>query len=408
MTQQEVDNIIDTLIIDNNTMQVSPAKVRAVCKAINARVPTGDASIVTAVAPLFFDEFTNNFYMQQANQTADGYLSSEDWIRFDASEGTVTEVTGTDGVTVSTGTTTPEIGLGNITPDSVASAGTVTGSNLSGTNTGDNSPNTNANGYADSKVQNTITDGVTDKAPSENAVFDALALKEDKSEYLESNGFDFVFDTFGTAIWSGGGISGGTLENSANQNIPLNRYNGVAWLHKGNASNANSGYRTSILANRYFFQGGVMFMAIRPARLTNTYMRFGMQIIEGFTPFVDASNMIMIEIINNEMRFKTSLTGTVTSSAPTILTSAEWLYIMIEAETTTSIRCRVKNAFGGSDLMNVVNTSNLPIDIENNPVLAYQKRFVLASTSTIASSDVICEFSRISHFQKKPKFLNDY
>jgi len=51
--------------------------------------------------------------------------------------------------------------------------------NTSGTNTGDNSANTNSNAYADAKVTNVITNGVTDKAPSEDAVFDALALKAD-------------------------------------------------------------------------------------------------------------------------------------------------------------------------------------------------------------------------------------
>lgn len=38
--------------------------------------------------------------------------------------------------------------------------------------------------YVDSKVSDSITDGVTTIAPSQNAVFDALALKQDKSRYL--------------------------------------------------------------------------------------------------------------------------------------------------------------------------------------------------------------------------------
>lgn len=49
--------------------------------------------------------------------------------------------------------------------------------NTSNTNTGDNATNTTSNSYADGKVEDSITDGVTTKAPSENAVFDALALK---------------------------------------------------------------------------------------------------------------------------------------------------------------------------------------------------------------------------------------
>jgi len=55
--------------------------------------------------------------------------------------------------------------------------GAISASNLSGTNTGDNATNTTSNSYADAKVVQTITDGVTVTAPSQNAVFDALSLK---------------------------------------------------------------------------------------------------------------------------------------------------------------------------------------------------------------------------------------
>jgi hypothetical protein len=50
-------------------------------------------------------------------------------------------------------------------------------SNTSGTNSGDNATNTTSNAYADAKVADSITNGVTTIAPSQNAVFDALALK---------------------------------------------------------------------------------------------------------------------------------------------------------------------------------------------------------------------------------------
>ena len=51
--------------------------------------------------------------------------------------------------------------------------------NTSGTNTGDNAANTTSNSYADGKVADAIIDGVTTVAPSQNAVYDALALKAD-------------------------------------------------------------------------------------------------------------------------------------------------------------------------------------------------------------------------------------
>lgn len=49
--------------------------------------------------------------------------------------------------------------------------------NTSGTNTGDDATNSTSNTYADSKVADAINDGTTTIAPSQNAVFDALALK---------------------------------------------------------------------------------------------------------------------------------------------------------------------------------------------------------------------------------------
>lgn len=49
--------------------------------------------------------------------------------------------------------------------------------NTSGTNSGDNATNTTSNSYADGKVADSITNGVTTIAPSQNAVFDALVGK---------------------------------------------------------------------------------------------------------------------------------------------------------------------------------------------------------------------------------------
>ena len=53
--------------------------------------------------------------------------------------------------------------------------------NTSGINTGDNAANTTSNSYADGKVTDAIVNGVTTVAPSQNAVYDALALKADTS-----------------------------------------------------------------------------------------------------------------------------------------------------------------------------------------------------------------------------------
>jgi hypothetical protein len=62
-------------------------------------------------------------------------------------------------------------------------------SNTSGTNSGDNATNTTSNAYADAKVADSITNGVTTIAPSQNSVFDALALKSDKSDFEDWTSF---------------------------------------------------------------------------------------------------------------------------------------------------------------------------------------------------------------------------
>lgn len=51
--------------------------------------------------------------------------------------------------------------------------------NTSGTNTGDSATNSTSNTYADAKVADAINNGTTTIAPSQNVVFDALALKAD-------------------------------------------------------------------------------------------------------------------------------------------------------------------------------------------------------------------------------------
>ena len=71
--------------------------------------------------------------------------------------GSVTSVSGTNGVLITNPTTTPNISLGNITPTSVAATGTVTGSNISGTNTGDNALNTSSINYTDTSVSTRVS-----------------------------------------------------------------------------------------------------------------------------------------------------------------------------------------------------------------------------------------------------------
>lgn len=87
-------------------------------------------------------------------------LGSTDLV-ISAGTGTVTSVTGANGVTVATGTTTPVIGLGAITPTSIVATGAVSGSNLSGTNTGDNATNTQYSGLISNATHTGDATGAT-------------------------------------------------------------------------------------------------------------------------------------------------------------------------------------------------------------------------------------------------------
>jgi hypothetical protein len=80
------------------------------------------------------------------------------WVAFTGA-GTVSSVSGSNGVTVSNPTTTPVIGLGAITPTSVAASGTVTGSNISGTASGTNTGDQTISLSGD--VTGTGTSGIT-------------------------------------------------------------------------------------------------------------------------------------------------------------------------------------------------------------------------------------------------------
>jgi len=82
MTPAEIQALINSLIIDNNTNQVTPAKLREVLYAINNAIAINDPASVTAVAPLLLNNFTNEFTIQVVTTEQDGYLTKEDYILF--------------------------------------------------------------------------------------------------------------------------------------------------------------------------------------------------------------------------------------------------------------------------------------------------------------------------------------
>lgn len=94
------------------------------------------------------------------------------------------------------------VGLGNVVNLDTSTTSNITDSlnkrfitdaqqtvlgNTSGSNSGDNATNTTSNSYADSKVEDALVNGVTTKAPSQNIVFDALALKQDSLGFTAEN-----------------------------------------------------------------------------------------------------------------------------------------------------------------------------------------------------------------------------
>lgn len=225
-----------------------------------------------------------------------------------------------------------------------------------------------------------------------------------KESYRQNNGFDFSFDRGGT--FTGAAINGGAV--SIIPKAPLDKYRNVGFTIRGNSSNADSGYKYYILNDRPVFVGAVIFAVIKPEKINNNFIRIGMQVDEGFTPFVDSGNMICIEINNDQLVFKTALSGTTSTSSPALtLLNTNALYIKWTIVSMSEINCVVKNTFGGTELYNKSLTTNLPITVENGGTVR-QLRFMLAGTTTTASSADICQFTRIAHFEELPNFLTGF
>lgn len=83
MTQAELNALVNALIIDNNTNQVTPAKVRSVFLAVIDSIQQTNLAEVTANAPLNYDAFNNLFTILQADTDTNGFLSADDWNMFD-------------------------------------------------------------------------------------------------------------------------------------------------------------------------------------------------------------------------------------------------------------------------------------------------------------------------------------
>ena len=64
MTTEQLIQLITDIIIDNNTNQISPLKMRQVLISIVSSINNTSASNVSATHPLSYDSFTNRFSYQ--------------------------------------------------------------------------------------------------------------------------------------------------------------------------------------------------------------------------------------------------------------------------------------------------------------------------------------------------------
>jgi hypothetical protein len=78
--------------------------------------------------------------------------------------------------------------------------------------------------YADAKVTDAITNGVTTIAPSQNAVFDALALKADAYPNYPFNTTTNYFGLFNIAPTISAGVVIGSTANNTNNAVAFNRF----------------------------------------------------------------------------------------------------------------------------------------------------------------------------------------
>ena len=80
-TPTERQNLINALI-DNNTGLIKPKMVREALTSLNLAIVVTEPSGVSAVLPLLYNNFTNQFSISLATALQNGYLSKEDWLKF--------------------------------------------------------------------------------------------------------------------------------------------------------------------------------------------------------------------------------------------------------------------------------------------------------------------------------------
>lgn len=129
--------------------------------------------------------------------------------------------------------------------------------NVSGVNTGDNATNTTSNSYADGKVQDAIVDGVITIAPSQNAVYDALANKVSKvtstdNAIVRFDGTGGNIQNSGAYLFDSGNFYvGSSDENSYSRMLVYGGTNGANLDIRGEAGTFTDQATVEVMGNDY-------------------------------------------------------------------------------------------------------------------------------------------------------------
>jgi len=268
------------------------------------------------------------------------------------------------------------------------------------------------NSYADAKVENNLTPSTT-VAPAKDAVIAGLVLKEDIIDYLQQPLFNFNFNQSLTAPLQTASIASGTLitqSDSVGMPERVNRTSDIVecWTIRGNGGGANGGFTIGVASQNPIYVGSTIFVALEPIVITDTNIRIGLLTNNATPPTTSlaGSNAMCVEILGNQLTFKTSETTGGISSAPSYtIPSAQWLYIMFEVESTTSIRCKVRLGLTGTLVYNELITSVTNTPISFTGTSWKQLRISMNAIRTIASGVGFVQFGKFATYAKKPNFV---
>jgi hypothetical protein len=181
--------------------------------------------------------------------------------------------------------------------------GAIYATNLSGTNTGDNAVNTTSNAYADGKVAQTITNGVTGSAPSQDVVFDALATKYGGTVTTNTLPKATGANTFGNSNITDSGTLITLITDATINSLPIGRgfSNNITNTHFGTFPTAETGTENAFFGRNASNSNTTASRIVSLGRSSLVNFLTGTQIVsvgafsanflaDGTTPFQSATN----------------------------------------------------------------------------------------------------------------------